>query len=91
MNSTILTNLLKDYERKRITAEKDLEYRKNKLYMENPRLQEIDDELSKIGISTAKALIMSNSKQLLQDLNQKIEILKSEENVIINNLNLPKD
>ena len=34
MNSTILTNLLKDYERKRITAEKDLEYRKNKLYME---------------------------------------------------------
>ena len=91
MNSTILTNLLKDYERKRITAEKDLEYRKNKLYMENPRLQEIDDELSKIGISTAKALIMSNSKQLLQDLNQKIEILKSEKNEIINNLNLPKD
>lgn len=91
MNSTILTNLLKDYERKRINAEKDLEYRKNKLYLDNPRLQEIDNELSKIGISTAKALIQSNSKQLLQELNQKIEILKSEKNEIISNLNLPED
>ena len=54
MNNAILSSLLKDYERKRLYAEKDLENRKNKLYSENPRLQEIDDELSKIGISTAK-------------------------------------
>ena len=54
MNNLILSTLLKDYERKRLAAEKDLEIRKNKLYTENPRLQEIDDELSKIGISTAK-------------------------------------
>ena len=51
MNNSILSALLKDYERKRSNAEKDLEIRKNKLYVENPRLQEIDDELSKIGIS----------------------------------------
>ena len=91
MNNAILSNLLKEYEKKRLIAEKDLEIRKNKLYSENPRLQEIDDELSKIGISTAKSLIMSNSSELLNDLNNKINILKNEKAEIIENLNLPKD
>lgn len=89
MNSLILSTLLKEYERKRLTAEKDLEIRKNKLYEDNPRLQEIDDELSKIGISTAKALIVSNSAELLNDLNKKVELLKEEKSNILKNLNLP--
>lgn len=50
MNNTIITNVLKEYEKKRLSAEKNLEERKNKLYSENPRLQEIDDELFKLGI-----------------------------------------
>ena len=91
MNSAILSELLKTYEQKRLTAEKDLEIRKNKLYMDNPRLQEIDDELSKLGISTAKALIMSNSKELLNELNIKVNILKNEKLNILKNLNLPID
>ena len=91
MNNSILSALLKDYERKRSNAEKDLEIRKNKLYVENPRLQEIDDELSKIGISTAKALIQSNSSTLLSELNNKVNLLKNEKNEIIKNLNLPAD
>ena len=91
MNSAILSTLLKDYERKRLYAEKDLEIRKNKLYTENPRLQEIDDELSKIGISTAKSLIMSNSVDLLNTLNTKVNILKAEKAEILKKLNLPED
>lgn len=91
MNNLILSTLLKDYERKRLAAEKDLEIRKNKLYTENPRLQEIDDELSKIGISTAKALIISNSAELLSELNKKVEILKEEKSDILKNLDLPED
>ena len=91
MNNAILSTLLKDYERKRLFAEKDLETRKNKLYIDNPRLQEIDDELSKIGISTAKALIMSNSADLLNNLNNKVTILKAEKADILKKLNLPED
>ena len=67
MNNAIITNILKEYEKKRLSAEKDLEERKNKLYSENPRLQEIDNELSKLGISTAKNLILSNSSELLHE------------------------
>ncbi|MBR2240650.1 MAG: ATP-binding protein [Clostridia bacterium] len=91
MNSTILSNLLKDYERKRLFAEKDLEKRKEKLYLDNPRLQEIDDELSKLGISTAKALILSNSSKLLEELNSNVDKLKKEKSEILKNLNLPSD
>lgn len=91
MNNSVLSSLLKDYERKRMTAEKDLENRKNDLYLKNPRLQEIDDELSKIGISTAKALIISNSSELLEDLNNKVNELKQEKSEIIKKLNLPDD
>lgn len=91
MNNSILTNILKEYERKRNFAEKDLENRKQKLYAENPRLEEIDEELSKIGIATAKSLIMKNDPSVLNDLNKKIELLKNEKNNILANLNLPED
>ena len=74
MNNVILTNILKQYEKKRLLAEKDLENRKNKLYSENIRLEEIDTELSKIGIETAKSLIMSNNSKVLEDLNKKVNV-----------------
>lgn len=91
MNSAILTNILKDYERKRNLAEKELDDRKQKLYQENPRLQEIDNELSKIGISTAKSLIMNNDSSLLDTLKNQTEILKNEKIDILKKLKLPDD
>ena len=91
MNSAILTNILKDYERKRNYAEKDLEERKQKLYEQNPRLKEIDAELSKLGISTAKNLIIKNDITLLNNLQNQTEILKNEKLNILKNLNLPED
>ena len=91
MNSAILTNILKEYEHKRNQAEKDLEDRKRALYEENPRLQEIDTELSKLGISTAKSLIMKNDSELLNNLKQQTEQLKEEKAHILKKLKLPED
>lgn len=89
VDNSILSSLLKKYEQKRLFAEKDLEVRKNKLYFENPRLQDIDDELTRVGISTAKAIIMCNSKELLDELNKKVDALKNEKYQILKNLDLP--
>lgn len=91
MNNIILTNLLKDYERKRTTAERDLDKRKEKLFNENPRLQEIENELSKLGIQAAKSLIISNDKIIIKELNNKINLLKKEKNEILKKLNLPEN
>ena len=91
MNNVILTNILKEYEKKRLLAEKDLEERKNKLYSENIRLEEIDNELSKIGIASAKSLILANDSSILDDLNKQIDLLKTEKLNILKSLNLPSD
>jgi DNA replication protein DnaC len=91
LNSAILTNILKEYEHKRNQAEKDLEERKKELYEKNPRLQEIDNELSKLGISTAKSLIMKNDSELLNNLKIQTEQLKEEKAKILKKLKLPED
>lgn len=78
LNNTNLKKLLNEYERKRIQEENDLQYRKNKLYNSYPRLQEIDNELSSLAISTAKELIKKNNKEILNNLNTSIENLKNE-------------
>ena len=81
LNNTNLKKLLNEYERKRIQEENDLQYRKNELYNSYPRLQEIDNELSSLAISTAKELIKKNNKEILNNLNTSIENLKNEKNI----------
>ncbi|MBE5806130.1 MAG: DNA replication protein DnaC [Clostridiales bacterium] len=91
MNSSILNQILKNYEKKRLLAEKDLDFRKKSLYNKYPRLHEIDTELSKLGLKTARNLLISNSNDLLTELNNKIDLLKKEKLDIIAQLNLPQD
>ena len=60
MANEILDSLIKEYEQKKINAEIDLEKRKKIIYKLIPRLEEIDSELSSLGIATAKN-ILNNS------------------------------
>ena len=60
MSNTTLKNLLTEYENKRMRAIKLAEQRKKELYIKNPKLQEIDDKLNALAISTAKSLINKN-------------------------------
>lgn len=91
MNNSILNDLLKQYEQKRLDNIRSAEKRKKELYLSNPKLQEIDDELSKISINTAKAILKSNSSNYLSDLKDQIETLKIEKSKIIKSLNIPSD
>ena len=86
MSNEILNTLLKEYEQKKIKAELDLETRKNNLYKQIPRLEEIDKELNSIAISTAKNILNNNSNSSLENLNNKIKVLKEEkENILKQN------
>ena len=91
MSDTVLKNLLLQYDKKRIKAEHDAEYRKQELYKKLPNLQKIDDTLTSLAISTSKALINSNNKSLLDELNENITSLKSERLKIFKNNNIPTD
>lgn len=87
MSNEILNSLLKEYEQKKLNAELDLEKRKESLYKEVPRLQEIEDDLNNFAIMTAKN-ILNNSSYSVQELQNKINTLKKEKAEILNEMNL---
>ena len=89
MNNSILNELLKEYDNKRLNAIRDAEKRKNKLYSSNPKLQQIDNELSQISINAAKSILQKNSKKSLTDLKEKIEKLKKEKEQYLKSINIP--
>ena len=95
MADTILINLLKEYDQKRLNAELDLERRKKNLYNLIPRLEEIDNELNSFGINTAKNILNnSNNTQIaytIDNLKQKTEDLKKEKELILKENNYPLD
>ena len=89
MANEVLKSLLKEYENKRIKEEIELDKRKEKLYASVPRLGEIEEELGKYAIQTAKEIIKNNTNKL-EELNEYIEKLKKEKQEILkkNNINM---
>ncbi len=86
LNNSNLKNLLSEYEKKRLNSIYEAEKRKEQIYKENPRLEEIDDILSKEAIRVSKLLIVSKDTTLLEELNRKISDLKNEKIKILNSI-----
>lgn len=82
MSNDFLNSLLKEYEQKKTRAEIDLIKRKDNLYNSIPRLKEIEDELNKFAINTAKNLLTGN-KNTLSELTEKASKLKREKEQIL--------
>ncbi len=84
MSNYALSSLLKEYEQKKLNAEMDLEKRKNNLYKLIPRLEQIDTELSTLGINTAKNILNNISKpDSVDNLKLKIANLKKEKEALL--------
>ena len=91
MADSILKNILSQYNQKKISAEYEAEQRKQDIYKRYPKLQDIDDKLTKLAISTTKSLINNNDIELLKELNENINHLKEEKNKILKSLNIEND
>ena len=91
MDNSNLKNLLNEYDKKRLNSIYEAEKRKEELYKSLPRLQEIDDTLSKEAIRISKLLITAKDSTLLTDLNNKIESLKKEKESILKSKGLDLD
>lgn len=90
MSDEILNTLLKEYEQKKLRAELELEERKENLYKKLPKLQEIENELNHFAISSAKNILLHHDSSL-DDLNKKIEKLKHEKSILLQQANLPNN
>lgn len=87
MDST-LKKVLREYEEKRNHAILIAEQEKEKIYSSNPRLEEIDNLISKTSIEKAKKLLQSSSQEQLIPLDTKIVELKKEKNTILKSLGI---
>ena len=89
MDNSLLKQVLKEYDEKRIKAVQEAEKRKKDLMSVNPRLQEIDQELTQNSIQASKAILISDSKEkasLLANLKKKNNSLIKEKNDFLKNL-----
>lgn len=80
MDNDILHSLLKEYDRKRIKSEIDLEKRKENLYKLIPELEEIEKEINSCAISNAKNILNNSCSQ---NLNNQISILKNKKQELL--------
>lgn len=81
MDNDILHSLLKEYDRKRIKSELDLEKRKKTLYKLIPELESIEKEINSCAINNAKNILTNSSSdnlnnKMLQLKNQKEQLLQ---------------
>lgn len=90
MANEVLNSLLKDYERKKLAAELDLEKRKEELYKKIPKLQQIEDDLNGFAILTAKNILLHNLGSL-EELNKKVDKLNYEKACILHDAGLVAD
>ena len=89
MNSSLLKQLLTEYDIKRNQEIEDAETRKENLLKVNPKIAEIDKELSKISIEASRQIIHLNvaeKEKVLSDLKKKSNNLIKEKNAIIKEL-----
>lgn len=88
MDNLTLKRLLSEYSSKRNREILSANSRKAETYSKYPRLQEIDDELSSYAIQTAKSILQTNNKNLLNDLKLKKEALLKEKDEIYKSINI---
>ena len=88
MDNLTLKKLLSEYSSKRDKEIFEANNRKAEIYDKCPRLQEIDNELSTYAIQTAKSILQTNNKNLLNDLKLKKETLLKEKDEIYKTMNI---
>ena len=88
---SVLNNILSQYNQKKAKAEFDAQKRKQEIYEKYPKLQNIDNQLSNLAISTTKSLINNYDKKLLDELNNNINKLKQEKAEILKSINISEN
>ena len=94
MEKSLLKQILHEYEEKRNKATLLAEKRKQELLAVNPRLSEIETELSQISLQTTKAILLASENEKeksLSDLKKKTNALIKEKSTFLKSLSKDSD
>ncbi len=86
MNNITLKSLLSEYDNKRKQANEIADKKKQKLYEDFPRLNEIENKINSLALSTMKEIAQNGNKELIADFNKQLETLKKEKNNILKSI-----
>ena len=75
--------LNKYFEYLRDKAEKEAETRRQEIYRKLPEIEEIDDEVRRLGSQLSRALIMNDTQTDSRKLNERMECLTEERAIIL--------
>ena len=91
MNQSLLKTLLKEKEQKKIQAELMAQRKKEELYKQNKRLQEIDNSLNSYALNAVKNILSTGDTEVIKDLEANIIHLKEEKHKILQSLSLKEE
>ena len=90
MNNPDLKKLLKTYEQKRLSKEKECDERITKLYNDNPNLSDIVDKINEKSIELSKCILFKKDSQI-SILEKEINNLKIQKQELLKKLNIKPD
>lgn len=88
MSNFTLNILLKEYEKKKFTAELNFEKAKTDFYNSHPDLANLNDKLNTIALDISKA-ILNNNLELIDKLKKDFESLKLEKEKMLKTITIP--
>lgn len=90
MNNPDLKKLLKIYEQRKLSEEKECDERITKLYNDNPNLSDIVDKINKKSIELSKCILFKKDSQI-SILEKEINNLKMQKQELLKKLNIKPD
>lgn len=93
MKTSVINEIKKEYDRKRLKALSELDERKNEIYELLPRLKEIDKQITIIGVKISKLFITKSDdyKSMFDSLVMEQKKLKKEKDNIFKNNRIPSN
>lgn len=88
MSTNILKDLLKEYEQKRLTSQRNLEKKKETLFSSHPELKEFEEKLNQFAIKSIQSLLNNKEDYQQDNFQLKIKELQEEKAKILRTLSL---
>lgn len=91
MKEATLKEILRSYEKRRDRAETELENRIHDVYSQIPEIQQIDNEIGKIGLSLTKLVLLNpkDKDHLIAESKIKMDALSERKNDLLAKYNVP--
>ena len=91
MKNKFVSEILKEYEKKRDKANYDQRLRREDVYSRVPRIKDIDEEISKTGLMISKALLMNpdSYQEKVDIIKIEMDSLKQEKAILLTENNIP--